>query len=38
MKASLSMKDGRSFGQEVATALMEIPRPTIAMRVMLPRP
>ena len=34
MKDSLLMKDGQNFGQEVATALMEIPQPTTAMRAM----
>jgi hypothetical protein len=37
-KDSLSMKDGLSFGLEVAIALMEIPQPTTAMRAMWPRP
>lgn len=37
MKGLLSMRDGRSFGQEVAMALTEIPQPTTAMRVMWPR-
>jgi hypothetical protein len=37
-KDSLSMKDGLSFGPEVAIALMEIPQPTTAMRAMWLRP
>ena len=38
MEDSLSMKDGLSFGLEVATALMEVPPLTTAMRATWPKP
>ena len=38
MEDLLLMKDGLSFGQGVATALMEVPPLTIAMRATWPKP
>ena len=38
MEDLLSMRDGRSFGQGVATALMEVPPLITAMKVTWPRP